>query len=354
MEEKQDYLVIKVNSFKWNSESYGLGYYTFEINVTMNKEENIIRRRYSEIEWLNQMLIITSAGCLIPKLPEKSLWTNFTYHSDELINDRKNKIEEYLIQITKHKYLVLNEYFLKFIKKGFDINKEEVQKKTSYFSSFKSMIGMGGSKSNTSISCKFYDQKDKEYIQRLAKGINEILKSYEKYLKINITKVDSIFKIKNISNNLKTFYNKKEIYDNILNDKSNLDQENIENVENIFNNNIQYLENIEKSYSKSNEEMKKKIELLTKYYSKVEEIEKIFIRLDNLLTDNSDFINIINSNSKENKLESYEKKFKEQLKNELNIFKENERNIFDLIENLFKEKLFLNESILKVFSEEIK
>lgn len=227
---------INVRKYTWVSESYGFGgYYEFEIEIPEHKEP--IRRRYSEIEWLHQKLLLTSPGCKIPYLPEKNLWMNFFSHSDVVVKERKDQISNYLNTIMNHDKLSSNEFFQRFISKDFD-KKQEIQEKRSFFSSAKQMLGFGGKNAPLYTKEKLYKEDDKRNLQRLAQGIKDILKALEDHHATMNQKNDAIYKIREISKNMQKFS-----YSNKALDLEN--SQNYEDNKKIYETNSQYLKDIE-------------------------------------------------------------------------------------------------------------
>ena len=101
------------------------------------------KRRFSEIEWLHKNLIKSCVGCKIFSLPEKNFFTNTLLRNDMVIMQRKDQIQKYLNYVNNHKYLSKSEYFLQFISNSFELKKNEIQRKRSYFDSFKNYISNG-------------------------------------------------------------------------------------------------------------------------------------------------------------------------------------------------------------------
>ena len=91
---------IRVDSVEWVHEYYPLtGYYNFTIkffkeNENKNEQLNdtdIIKRRFSEIEWLHDKLTKYSA-CKIPNLPKKNFMTNIMIHDQDQIKKRQKDL----------------------------------------------------------------------------------------------------------------------------------------------------------------------------------------------------------------------------------------------------------------------
>ena len=196
---------ILLNECKWIPESYGLGYYIFEIRINMRSNSYIIKRRYTDLERLNNHFINTAKGCRLPILPEKNIWINFSLHNNSIIEDRKLQIQEFIDFIINHKKLSLNPYFEKFIANDSIFTKEDANNKDSNFLSkvisYLPSNLLFNTKKNSIISEKdfIYNINDKLYFQRFSKGLKEVITQFEEYLKINLNKTDSIHKIKTYS-----------------------------------------------------------------------------------------------------------------------------------------------------------
>ena len=108
---------IKVYDFVWKWDLFGLkGHYLFKIKINLSENtQQIIERRFSQIESLYESLIESNPGCRIPKLPEKSVWLNLAVNSENEVKKRQNEIEDFLNYVSQHKYLSQNPTFLKFI-----------------------------------------------------------------------------------------------------------------------------------------------------------------------------------------------------------------------------------------------
>ncbi len=330
---------ISVKKYKWISESYGLGYYDFEIEVITNNEQYPIYRRFSEIEYLNELLLLTSPGCLIPPLPEKNMMTNFSYHSEEFMKERMNQIDFYLNKLMRHSHLSYNKHFQTFIANRTFDKRKELESKKSLFSSFKNMFGLSkGSKLETSDKIVFYDKEDKENIQRLAKGVKEILNSYENYFQINSNKRDSLNGIRNLSNDINKFS---------LSLESNSQDKN--ETEKIIEKNCDYLKKISEKIDNSNQSLRNKLDQLKKYLNLVENLEKIFLRLDLIKAGQFEVKVDIDMRDIDTKT------FKEQLEDEIKLFREyDEKTIFIIIQDIFDIQIIMNKSIREIFDEKKK
>lgn len=124
---------IYIKNYVWRSAYLVTGHYEFEILVRSIYEdsqvkEKIYYRRFSEIEWLHNILLETNPGCRVPSLPEKTIWTNLGVNNDTFLDKRKKDVEVYLNYINSHKYLSKNPYYQEFISDLFDKSrKAEIQ-----------------------------------------------------------------------------------------------------------------------------------------------------------------------------------------------------------------------------------
>jgi hypothetical protein len=320
-----------INEYEWISESYGLGFYIFNIRVNIKSNPYTIKRRFSDIEWLNKNIIRYSKGCRLPKLPEKTLWVNISIHKDNIVKTRKLQIQEYLDFIINHKYLSLNPYFEKFIANTNILIKDDTDEKSSIFNKivnyFPSNFFFKFSKTSVNQEDSIYDNNDKLYFQRLSKGINEIIKQYEEYYKININKTDSLHKIKTFSLAISKFSETK-----------------FQTKDNSIITNTMCLSHIEEIDSDYNRSLKEKLERLRNYYSKIISIEEIFDRLGNFILISDD------ENNEENKKSINE--FREQIEYEINDFKVNDESpIIKLIEEIIQLRVIYNKNIQNVFKK---
>ena len=106
---------IKLEKYKFIKQYTVSGHYEFEIEVEYeNNPEKTIYRRYSEIRALYKLLLLKCPGCYIPNIPEKTLWLNINYPSEEQLNDRMNGIKEFLSYLVHHEILRKNKYVINF------------------------------------------------------------------------------------------------------------------------------------------------------------------------------------------------------------------------------------------------
>jgi len=110
------------------------GHYEFEILLRYSSdniiEDKLIYRRYSDLEWLHNELLENNPGCKIIDIPEKSFWTNIKANNNDLLENRKKLIEQYLNYINKHRYLSRNKSFKEFLSSSFTA--ETIRKKSLY------------------------------------------------------------------------------------------------------------------------------------------------------------------------------------------------------------------------------
>ena len=118
---------ITLNKWKFQSQYYITGHFDFEIEVEYeNKTKKQIYRRYSEIRTLYKALILKCPGCLIPNIPDKSIWFQINYENQEQMTERMEGIREFLSYLVKHKILRKNRDVIYFFSPEFkrknDIN----------------------------------------------------------------------------------------------------------------------------------------------------------------------------------------------------------------------------------------
>jgi len=113
------------------------GHYEFEILLKYSSssdnilEDILIYRRYSDLEWLHNELLQNNPGCKIIDIPEKSFWTNIKANNNDLLENRKKLIDQYLNYINKHLYLCKNKSFREFLSNNF--NAENFSRKRSLY-----------------------------------------------------------------------------------------------------------------------------------------------------------------------------------------------------------------------------
>jgi len=136
---------IKIITYIWKSKMLISGFYEFEILFTkkdVNKNKMLIQRTiyrsYHDIEILYQGLITYNPGCLIPKIPEKSFWEK----NNEVVEEKKFQLENYLGYICKHIYLSKNPIFLIFISDEFERYREKIKDNNESYSLY-SLIKFG-------------------------------------------------------------------------------------------------------------------------------------------------------------------------------------------------------------------
>jgi hypothetical protein len=161
------------------------GYYEFEIIIKKffksQCTDRKIYRRYSDIEWLQEGLLKLNPGCRIQQLPEKSVWCNLNVNNNQMLENRKKHIEEYLNYINNHKYLSQNPYYTLFIIHDFDKSKLEVKQISLYdklaglkdylpevFSRQSKMSGLSHIEDNNNL------EKERENLVRLMKAVNDL------------------------------------------------------------------------------------------------------------------------------------------------------------------------------------
>ena len=111
---------INLNTYKFQNDYYITGHFDFEINVEYeNNPSKTINRRYSDIRNLYKTLILKSPGCLIPNIPNKSLWLKINYANKEQMIDRMEGIKEFLNHLINHKILRKNKYVISFFSSNY-------------------------------------------------------------------------------------------------------------------------------------------------------------------------------------------------------------------------------------------
>ena len=128
---------ITLEKWKFQSQYYVTGHIDFEIKVEYEdgdgksiKKKDTIFRRYSEIRTLYKTLILKCPGCLIPNIPDKSIWFQINYENQEQITERMGGIREFLSYLVKHKILRKNKEVIYFFSPDFK-RKDDASKNSS-------------------------------------------------------------------------------------------------------------------------------------------------------------------------------------------------------------------------------
>jgi len=107
------FISVEVSNPIWNNEgasvvSSGHRLYKIVTKLRDNPEFPFIQvhRRYSDLEWLMQALQVRFLACVIPPIPPKlNLQGHLASDDSELINDRREGIQQFLQHVIKHKIL---------------------------------------------------------------------------------------------------------------------------------------------------------------------------------------------------------------------------------------------------------
>ena len=129
-----NHTLIKITNFKWKNQVILVsGYYEFEITVTVFNstttlfKENKIFRRFSDIEILSELLKVKHPGCLIPSLPQKSIWTNVYFSNNQKqTEERIQQLNEFFSYISNHNVLSTSQMFQQFLSPEFEQTKEQL------------------------------------------------------------------------------------------------------------------------------------------------------------------------------------------------------------------------------------
>ena len=115
---------LTVLDYKYEKKSIIQGYYYFKLDVDYEDNTNAkLKRRYSQIEELYKVLLLTCPGCLIPKI-KKSKW-NFNIKKEEKSYIISN-VEKFLLYLIKHPILMKNKSVLYFFsEENTEINRNQ-------------------------------------------------------------------------------------------------------------------------------------------------------------------------------------------------------------------------------------
>jgi hypothetical protein len=256
---------------------FGLkGHYLFKIKINLSENtQQIIERRFSQIESLYELLIKLNPGCRIPKLPEKSVWLNLAVNSENEVKKRQNEIEDFLNYVSQHKYLSQNPTFLKFISNDLtdssSLKNNNDDKKTnkgifSKVSSFSNSLYnyyLGNKKQDSKQGFSIIKDNDtlneeRENFLRLSNGLKDIVKTLKEQIEINENKIKLLKKIYQIS--------KKMNYNGLEYKES----------DNSFEVQMSFSENINENIPKEILEIRKNIDLINKVFDEERNYEDSF------------------------------------------------------------------------------
>ena len=120
----------KLNKSGWFGAS---SYYTYQINSTIESVSYNVSRRFSDLDWLFQVLQENYKGFIIPSLPSKKYINNT---DPQFIEQRQQSMEVFLNTLKSHEILGLSLEFLGFLKtpdEDFQSFKESEQVSANWF-----------------------------------------------------------------------------------------------------------------------------------------------------------------------------------------------------------------------------
>ena len=308
---------IKILTYVWKSKMLISGYYEFEILFTKKDTNNnkilaqrTIYRSYHDIEILYQGLILYNPGCLIPKIPAKTFWEN----NKEIVEERKNQLENYLGYICKHIYLSNNPIFLIFISDEFERYREKNTDDDSYsiynlikyginesykysklfifnklLSSSTSNNETEGSNLNPNIEISDRRLRDEKLrLEKIITGTEKFISSLNEEIISVSEKIESMKNLHKISEILKDSNFRLELNQNNIDEKF-LEQKNFFSKESIV-----YLK-MSENYEKYIQKIKEIYKNLIKYKEVTEAMIEAFIRKEKVDLEyrkekNSDFL----------------------------------------------------------------
>ena len=291
---------IKILTYIWKSKMLISGYYEFEIlftkkDTSKNKilAQRTMYRSYHDIEILYQGLILYNPGCLIPKIPEKTFWEN----NKDLVEERKNQLENYLGYICKHVYLSKNPIFLIFISDEFERYREKIKDNDDSYSIY-NLIKYGINESykyskvfilnkllssssinnetenNPNINIEISDKRlrdEKLRLEKIITGTEKFIASLSEEITSVSEKIESMKNLHKISEILKDSNFRVELNQNNIDEKF-LEQKNYFSMESIVY--LKMSENYE-NYIKKIKDIHKS---LIKYKEVTEAMTEAFIR----------------------------------------------------------------------------
>ena len=375
---------IKILTYVWKSKMLISGYYEFEIlftkkDISKNKilAQRTMYRSYNDIEILYQGLILYNPGCLIPKMPEKTFWEN----NKEVVEERKNQLENYLGYICKHEYLSKNPIFLTFISDEFERYREQIKNNEDSYSIY-NLIKYGINESykyskvfilnkllssssdnnekekNSNLNIEISDIKlrnEKLRLEKIATGAEKFISSLNEEI-ISVTeKIESMKNLHNISEILKDSNFRVELNQNNIDEKF-LEQKNFFSMESIVY--LKMAENYE-IYIKKVKEIHKN---LIKYKEVTEAMTEAFVRKEKVDLEfkkekNADFYLGNNHLEKLRDMDEQMKQIETQFFKELSNYHKNIENMFTVYANDYiaiknktdreNQMILMNKSIIK-------
>lgn len=354
---------IDVISFQWKKNMLITGHYEFEIVITENEQnKQTIFRRFSDIEWLYEVLIKENPGCCIPNLPEKSIWYNLSINNNQELEHRKLSIKSFLDYIYKHKYLSKNQNFQNFISPSFhpSIKGESKGIVGKMYSGVSSYIPSFWSASTKTVnSQKEYEIiisknesliKQGEYFQTLSSSVNEMMNNIKQHIEIHKKRNNALHDFCKFTSEMN--YNGLD-YEKSIKPDNSIEQEykkeeripelntSIQLLKLINEKNMEYVSEVEDESLKDITEYKGRVDLLNGCFERKkkheEELAEMCAKKEGDIETKTEFVFQLN----------------EQLKDEIRIFKEeHEGKIITIMKEFYKKKYCKNEEINKSFSNE--
>ena len=345
---------IKILTYIWKSKLLISGYYEYEILFTKKEIkpdetskiliQRTLYRSYTDLEILNQGLILYNPGCIIPKIPSKSS----DLESKENIEETRNKLENYLGYICKHEYLSKNPIFLIFISDEFERYRDKINENNtesySVFSLIKLCLNEGYKFSKSLITSKLLSSSidnnetdmnssieisdenlrdEKIRLEKIILGTEKFITSLGEEINSVSDKIESLKNLNKISNILKDSNFRVELNQNNI-DESFLNQKKFFSLESEV-----YLKMAE-NYEIYVEKIKQIHKRLIKYKEVTKALTEAFVRKEKVELEykkerNSDFPN---NNEKLKELEENYRNVCIQFINELSNYHKNIENAF--------------------------
>ena len=352
---------IKIITYIWKSKMLISGYYEFEILFTkkdINKNKMLtqrtIYRSYHDIEILYQGLITYNPGCLIPKIPEKSFWEK----NNEVVEERKIQLENYLGYICKHIYLSKNPIFLIFISDEFERYREKIKDNNESYSLY-SLIKFGFNESykyskdlifnkllsssssnnesykedpNSKIEISDKRLRDEKLrLEKIIKGTENFITALNEEITSVSEKIESMKNLNKISEILKDSNFRVELNQNNIDEKF-LGQKNFFSMESIV-----YLK-MSENYENYVKKIKEIYKNLIKYKEVTEALTEAFIRKEKVNLElkkekNADFFGGENKFDKIKEMAENVRQIEIQFFEELSNYHKNIENMFSTYAN---------------------
>lgn len=94
--------VVEIDDPETISETFLTSYKLYTIRSRLNSAsdfDTVVRRRFSDFEFLQNQLLLQYGGCILPVLPEKNFWTCLNLEGSEYVKLRVKRLTKYLVTL---------------------------------------------------------------------------------------------------------------------------------------------------------------------------------------------------------------------------------------------------------------